>query len=274
MLCKIKQIVSHSLSLVALTFWASTSFAQPNDRWQAGSACQLKGEIQSLYCFVETEDSPWTTDVKTEVLSSLTQAQQWIIAQASTWNIPVQFATADLLNGKNLKLPKINSGTGSGQERVDWVSEITKKTGYGNARKAYRKLSKKYKNDNIYLIIFAHADGISYAMRFAKGLSKRKYFLEGILLYQRYDNGTEMPVPAVLAHESLHLYGAWDLYTTYAQTPEKHAKATELYPNDIMLRVNNDLSSLKADKLTAWLIGWNKNKEDIFEWFRPSDFKK
>jgi len=83
-----------------------------------------------------------------------------------------------------------------------------------------------------------------------------------------------MPVTSIIAHEILHIYGAWDLYTTYAQTREKQTKATELYPDDIMLRVGYDMEILKVDRLTAWLLGWNTQEEEIFEWFRPGDYSK
>lgn len=262
------------LFLVYLLFWFSVAISQPNDRWLAGSAFELKGQVQTLYCFIETPTDPWTPEEKDQMLSALNQAQEWLIVQATEWNTHLSFNTQVLVDGRSLVIPQIASGTGSGKERVDWVSEITKLAGYGNSKRAYRKLSKAFNNKNIYLIIFAHADGMSYAMRFAKGMKKKKYFLEGAILYQHYDNGTEMPLPAVIAHETLHMYGAWDLYTTYAQTPEKHAKAMEQYPNDIMLRVGNDLSVLKIDNLTAWLMGWNQDQEDIFEWFRPTDFRK
>lgn len=119
----------------------------------------------------------------------------------------------------------------------------------------------------------ANGVGRPYSMRYAKGLNKKKYFMEGTIVYNRYANGAPIPVPAVIAHEILHLYGAWDLYATYAQTKDRQYKANELYPRDIMLRVDHNINSLSIGSLTAWLIGWNKKQEDIYEWFRPSDFQ-
>lgn len=248
--------------------------AQPNDRWKAGSALELRNTVQTLYCFVETAESPWTEEEKLSVRASLDQAQQWLISQANEWNIPLKFNTNEFIDGKSIVLPQVSSGTGSGKERVDWVIEIAQKTGFRNARQAYKKLSRKYHNPNLYLVIFAHTDGTSYGLRFAQRMSKKKYFLEGILVYEHYYNGANMPVPSVIAHEILHLYGAWDLYTTYAQTVDRQTKARLLFPHDIMLRVGYDMQTIRVDKLTAWLVGWNTNEEELYEWFRPTDFKK
>jgi len=196
------------------------------------------------------------------------------VQQAESWNVALSFQNHGLTAGEAIVVPAISKGTGSGKERVDWVRQIVRELGYCNAKKAYRKIQKKYGIDNIQLILFAHAEGTSYAMRFAKGMRKKKFLLEGILLYQQYTGGSTMPTAAVIAHELLHLYGAWDLYPTYAQTSDRYAKAIELYPNDIMLRVDFRLETLQIGRLTAWLIGWNEQEEAVFEWFRPADFKR
>ena len=262
------------LTVLQIFIFSLPTLGQPDDRWQAGSSKSLKGEVLTLYCFVETRANPWTSDEKQEKLQALQQAQKWLMEQAANWNVGLQFENADLLEESVWDVVDIPTGTGSGTEQVDWIRKATQQAGYSNAKKAFRKLSNRYGTNNMHLLIFAKADGISYAMRYARGMNKKKYQMEGVLIYQRYDNGAEMPTPAIIAHEILHTSGAWDLYATYAQSREKQNKAMELFPDDIMLRVGYDLHNLKADKLTAWLVGWNQTKEDQFEWFRPEDFKK
>lgn len=249
-------------------------YAQPNDRWHGGSATDLKGEVLSLYVFLEATTNPWTAEEKQAKLNELSIAQQWLISQANTWGVPLNFTTKPLSKAVSLQFENIPKATGSGTERTDWAMEILKKSGFRNARQAYRKISRQTGFDNIQLIIFAKAGGISYAMRYAKNFKKQKFFMESVMLYERYDNDAPMPVSAIIAHEILHLYSAWDLYTTYAQTADRHQKAQELFPDDIMLRVGYELNHLKVDDLTAWLVGWNKTEQPIFEWFRPEDFKQ
>lgn len=262
--------------ILNLVFFVLVNYlsAQPNDNWKAGSAFQLSGLSHTVYCFIETDESQWTEAEKTASLLALEEAQNWLVQQAAKWEVSLSFQNHALQQENIIEVPVIEKGIGSGKERVDWVLQVLHEVGYRNAKHAYKQLSRQHAAKNLQLVIFARADGVSYAMRFARGMRKKKYFTEGVLLYQRYDNGAPMPLPAVAAHEILHLYGAWDLYTTYAQTADRHAKANERYPDDIMLRVDHDIQRLQVDRLTAWLLGWNKKEEADFEWFRPSDFKR
>ncbi|MBU1579717.1 MAG: hypothetical protein KJ578_07555 [Bacteroidetes bacterium] len=248
--------------------------AQPLDRWRAGSSKDLNGEVLSVYCFIETEDNAWSEAEKLRMTVALNRAQQWITAQANKWDYAVCFKTLPLTVDNTFVINQIPAGNAVGNEKVSWALEVLHRAGYRHAKQAFRKIRRAAGTKNMHLIIFAKSDGNSYAMRYTKAYSKKKYFLEALLLYQDYSNGAEMPLAAVIAHEILHLYGGWDLYTTYAQTADRHFKAATLYPNDIMLRVGNDLETLEVDVLTAWLLGWNTREEEIFEWFRPADFSR
>ena len=267
------QLVRVILSTIFIGLATSLS-SQPNDSWKAGSALSLTGNATSLYCFIETAENRWTETEKADALQALTEAQNWLVQQAACWDVDLSFQNFALQQDATFVFPSIEKGTGSGKESVDWVNRILKKAGFRNAKKAYKALSTAVGNKNIHLLVFAKADGTSYAMRFARGMRKKKYFVEGVLLYQHYGNGVPVPLAAVGAHEILHLYGAWDLYTTYAQTADRHAKAIEHFSDDIMLRVDYDIQRLQVDRLTAWLLGWNTQEEAFFEWFRPSDFKR
>jgi hypothetical protein len=88
------------------------------------------------------------------------------------------------------------------------------------------------------------------------------------MMYRYHPLGIEL-IHSMIAHEVLHLYGAWDLYNSYVQTHDVASKAQQLFPNDIMLRTSYNLAELQVDALTAWRIGWSDKKESWYEWFRP-----
>jgi hypothetical protein len=78
--------------------------------------------------------------------------------------------------------------------------------------------------------------------------------------------------PSTIAHELLHLYGAWDLYhdpvkprNSYSQT--RHAE--RLFPRDIMLESNPSIHSLTITDLTAWRLGCLSSVPAWFEYFAP-----
>lgn len=247
--------------------------AQNNDRWSSGSAKQFIGEVVTLVCFISTPDNDWTDEEKSKAIAGIDEGNMWLMKQSEEYNVDLKISNYIINPEDDIKFDTIESGSGSGKERVDWIYQIVQKLGYRNSKQATKKFKKKY-GDNVHMIVMAKMHGRPYAIRYARGLNKKKYFLEGLIIYNEYYPGVPIPIPAIYAHELLHIYGAWDLYKTYAQTGDRQAKATELYPNDIMLRVDHTLMNLNIDKLTAWLIGWNKQEEELFEWFRPSDYSK
>lgn len=263
-----------SLIILIIQFLCIPVKAQNNDRWVAGSGKQLNGKVVSLICFISTPENPWLISEKEIALAKIDEGEQWLIKQANTYNADLRINHISLNNGKDIKFDVIEPGKASGKERVDWVYRTMEKLGYSNSKQAYRKLKKKHRADNIHVMLLAKGKGRSYSMRFAKGLNKKKYMLEGVIIYNEYLNGAQTPLHAIYAHELLHIYGAWDLYKTYAQSLERQQKATELFPNDIMLRVDHNINPLEINDLTAWLIGWNQSEEEVFEWFRPSDYSK
>ena len=103
-------------------------------------------------------------------------------------------------------------------------------------------------------------------MAYNNAYDKKMYFLEGSMMYNSFENG-QPECAASIAHELCHLFGAEDLYATFIQTEENEARARELFPDDIMLKVSYDISTLKIDRLTAWLVGLTDEKEDWYEDF-------
>ncbi len=259
-------ILKRTSLILILIFSTTLTFAQNKDRWTAGSASQLKGNVVNLICFINTPANPWKNFEKEEVLYKIQESNNWIENQGKNYGINLNIQNHEL---GNVVFDEIETGTGSGKERVDWIYRTMHKLGYKNSKQALRKLKKKYKADNIQVILIANEDGRSYSMNYGKGMNKKKYIMEGLLLYKNYENGAPLPITSVTAHEILHLYGAWDLYSTFNQTKDREKLARELYPNDIMLRVDHNMTSLNIDKLTAWLIGWNTTDPENFNWFRP-----
>ncbi len=174
---------------------------------------------------------------------------------------------------KDLELEEIETGTASGNERVDWVSYLFKKIGKGTPQEFYKWVKKNTSCENVIVIIYANQKGNSYAFPCSNEMNKEKYFTEGCMMYHQY-NGGQVLCAAAIAHEILHLFAGWDLYTTYVQTKDREDRAHRIYPDDIMLRVSYTINDLKIDKLSAWRVGLSKEIDTIFEWFRPSDMPK
>jgi hypothetical protein len=69
--------------------------------------------------------------------------------------------------------------------------------------------------------------------------------------------------PSVIAHEFLHLFGAWDLYISPFDTKREEIKKKEFamreFPNEIMAFAYRDIDSLEISPFTKYCIGWEKS---------------
>lgn len=253
------------LSLFFIPLFVS---GQSAENFRAGSANKLEGSVYVLSCFISGPDDAWTYDEKTKILMQLSEANKWLIDQAFASKISLTFERGNYGLKEDIKLPQIERGTASGNEKVDLVSTVLQKVGYKRPLDFYNWVNTYTKCQSSHVLIFVKGNGNSYAMPFRSNGNKELYFVEGAMIYEKYLSDRPLASSSI-AHETLHLYGAWDMYKTYAQTQEKEDKARKLFPNSIMLRTSYNFQELNVDELTAWLIGWNSNQKDWYVWFKP-----
>ena len=205
------------------------------------------------------------------MLRKLNESLLWLKKQASRYNVSVNFDKRGVYwLQKDVKLPKIARGTGSGNEPVDWVPKVLYKVGYSSTLDFIDWVTENTSCKNTHVLIFVKGKGRSYAIPSNSRHNKERYFVEGSVIYQKYNSGRESH-SAPIAHEILHLYGAWDLYETFKQSAENAQRAKERFPNSIMLRSSvNNIDILEVDELSAWRVGWNTKPKDWYATFEPN----
>lgn len=256
--------------LMLMVLWCmvqGAAFAQSKDKWRAGSAYSLaSGSIYVLTVFIsETE---WKYEDKVKLYDKVLEAEAWIKDQAAFYGKKITFQNGKRGLHSTVPWSKIPTGTGSGDEPVDWIGKTLVKLGYPSALEFHRRIKREMQCDNVLVLLLANKKGRGYGMTFSDEMDRGMYFVEGCILYNQFEDGQPLFSSAV-AHEFLHLFGAWDLYKTFEQTQDRENKARKLYPDDIMLRISHNIADLEIGKLTAWLVGMNAKQEQHFEWFRP-----
>ncbi len=258
------------LLLISFGFMTQVAAAQSVGIWRSGSAKEFRNKVFTVVLFVSTEDDNWNIKEKDGLINQLHEAEIWLKNQAEHYSVSLKFASSILGYDQDIKLAALKRGTASGKEPVDWVSVVLKQAGYAGNVKFYNKTMAENNCDNLQLIIFVKGKGTSYSMAYSSKMNKELYFLEGSVLYEKYWNDEKI-YTATIAHELLHLYGAWDLYKTFAQSDEAAEKAKKLWPQSIMRMVSYDINELNVDELTAWLVGWTDTAKNWYESFRPAN---
>lgn len=255
-------------ALFAVLVGALPAFASYDlDTRGAGSAAEFSGRVYALSVFISTPDAPWDPATKERMLLKQDIAEAWLTEQARGHGAAIEFERGVLGQKADVVMDTIVQGDGSGDEPVDLVSRVLARAGYSDPP-ALHDWAARYKQcDHVIVLLYANVSGIGYSMSYAEGMSRELYFLEGMMLYRDYPDGNEL-APASIAHETLHLFGAWDLYETFEQTADRARKAAQLFGDDIMHRTSYDIGELEVGKLSAWRVGWSDEPETYFEWFR------
>ena len=134
----------------------------------------------------------------------------------------------------------------------DTSNLINMKNGLKNRERLIARLRDIYKTDKVALMYFVnnyYTDEISLTLDVSD------------------DNNVEFSIvsfknPSVIAHEFLHIFGAYDLYLTpfvkKKRDIKKKEKLMEMFPDEIMAFAHRDINSLQLSGFTKYLIGWEK----------------
>ncbi len=250
--------------LVSLFVWflgVTTVFA--GDTKNIGSASILDGRVRLAVVFISDENSNWSLKEQRAQMRRLKRGEHWLATQSIAYNVSApKFTHRVYGRWMDINLPHLPPGTRSGNENVEMVHLVSRELGFESPH-AWRS---QFTEEQFVALIFLKRDGASYAIPQETGLDSR-YDIEGAVLYNNFEPGTPN-CASCMAHELLHVFGAWDMYETFQITKAQMDIATELYPNSIMLRTSYNPYELTIDPVTGWRIGWCDKPENA-ETFRP-----
>lgn len=234
-----------------------------------GSAAMLKGVAFTLSIFVDQGESRWTREEKAAVLDSGRIAERWLVAQAKTYGVRLSFnggAVYGLDTGLHVDdLPVDDDGL---VDIFGLLQQSLRRVGREGPAELSRSIVRETGVDTLHVVTYVNADGISCASPFCDGHPEDR-LLEGCVVHRADSRSGAATGPRTIAHEILHLYGAWDFYERPDYTPEQVALASREFPRDVMLCATPDLESAEVGAVTAWRIGW-RPKEEWFEELRPA----
>ena len=229
----------------------------PRSSYKLGSAKSLEGKNLIYSLFVDTPDAEWTDPDKKKALKNLKIAKEYIEAEAKGYHkkaeLVVDFEENEDLTGS----ARIHFSLKDGEDYEEALDEEI--AGWLEDQIDYEALTKEYKAKGIATIVFVNHKGSTYA-----------------ICYDGVDNPQESlvmfagEVPAVYAHEILHLFGAHDLYEDAEYTEEVCEYVKKAYPDEIMYtvkdekgRLNNSEIQNELSPVTAYHLGWVNYIEEI-----------
>lgn len=231
-------------------------------------APQLTGKVAVVPIWVNAGRHTWQKRDFARVRSSMMSAAAWMKVQAACRD---QYLEFHHLKDQVVTLNEVPDGQAAGARlsAQEWLDRVWRQIHEWKTPGDYlTELEIEGEFDHAHILILVRCQGRAYASQNARGdgwqsLSVATCFCREV--------GSESSIrPETIAHETLHLYGAWDLYPEEGErTREQAEHAERLFGGDIMQTFDGGLGRLEVTDLTAWRLGWLNPAPKWFEFFSP-----
>ncbi len=217
-----------------------------------GSARKLSGKVVVCHIFCFDGESQWQPAGKQRVLKLTQQAFAFIRTESLRHNLMVHFDER-IVGPANIQQ---NISTDAMAD-PNWTEEAIKAASGVTGVELVTNLKNDLSADSVILCLHVNKSALSYNLAYYDNVAE-KFSAERMVCFARYPDGRETAA-ATYAHEILHLYGAGDLYFPYDLTPRRKIRAGELFPHDVMYRVDYNIGRLNVGPFTAFRVGWTDN---------------
>ena len=233
-----------------------------------GSATTLKGVAYTLSIFVEQGEASWTKDDKLAQMEEGRVAERWLVEEAKRHGVALSFHEGSCFGlDASLRVTEVPVDEEGRVEVFDVLRQTLRSVGREGPAELSRSIVRKAGVNTLHVVTYLNTDGVSCAAPFRDGNAEER-LLEGCVVHRADSRSGADTGPRTIAHEILHLYGAWDFYERPGYKPEQVVLATREFPRDVMLCASPNLEESEVGPVTAWRIGW-RPKEAWFEELRP-----
>ena len=218
-----------------------------------GSGKHLAGVCTAIPIFVDDTQTAWTETDKERAVALCQKAARYLVKQAERYDVALDLrCNMDYALSCTLDQPVPVEMTS-----FSWTTEVQKRAGTDTfcAEKGL---------DNVIFLLLVPQEGRSYSLPYTQGVDT-KYYNENVVIYM--GDCSDTTLPATIAHEMLHPFGADDLYFPYDSDTSRAELAATYFPDDIMLRVDPLLSTLTVGPYTAYNVGWTDTLDPKYEIF-------
>jgi hypothetical protein len=212
-----------------------------------GPAADLKGRIALIYIFlIDAGGNGWSLRDRGYVQATWRTAQAWLQQKAQSYGSQISFSQRLFLIDKNPQISRLRVGDvnnkfkNSGQV----ATLVARQLGYPDMLAFSEHIKQQEHADQSMVILHLDRDGRSYASRCLYRCSNLGEF---VVLLESTRSKRWQAMQYAQAHESLHLFGADDLYNI------RRAKYYDV--RDIMNYPSSQLQASTLEALTAWSVG-------------------
>lgn len=242
-----------------------------------GQNDQLNGNIYVITCFVSDGNYYWNQEERNKMISTLNRSLSWIKVQGSKYKsefeytvmeFPSQVSLGDLGNHyyDYSSSPVLN---------MEIINAILKKKKFNSPEDLAKSIGvPNFDPSRVKIFVFIKGSGPYYSITCPHviGAKCSCNMIEGCVIHEKTTENGPI-VDGIIAHEFLHLFGAWDFYSYHMQSKKTEDEIRKIYPTSIMLRIPFSIQESSIDPITSWLIGWTEGKEEYYKYI-PNGYIK
>jgi hypothetical protein len=224
------------------------------DTTWSGSAKKLLGNCLAVGIFVAQEGEEWDLDEKSETWKKVETAMGWITDRAGEYEVEVNFECLCLNPDSDATIPDLTE-VGSTSGNTDAANHVAEQLGYENAGNMVDRLREEYPSYNIHILFILNSENIANHNNINVGDDNQ--VIDVCMIHKEMNHGTVLV--STITHESLHAFGAIDLYLKGEEPASiKAAKLiAKKFPNEIMICATDDMDVMELSELTAFYLGWH-----------------
>jgi hypothetical protein len=218
-----------------------------------GSCYDMESNLCYFVIHLDDKESSWNEKEKTEFIEKkFLVSLDYLSQKANEYSVSISknykdISTQVVYDGI-IETEVVKNGS-----QEDILNQVASSLGYKSPEEMDDSLKKETSIEQIAYLIIVNKEGRSYKYSYTPETSKQIEFCVFFDDSLNFDNTT---CCSTIAHEILHLFGAEDFYNPYGEMPQREKLAKELYPNDIMLTLVNDVNNAKIGAYTAYAVGW------------------
>jgi len=243
---------------------------QYSNSWNVGSAKKLEGRVYLLEVWLTETGTQWNYNEMCTLQSHINEATGWMERLAAQYGKSVEFVCGTYAGDsyKGIQMRGLPRSYAEAAENTQLLTKALQIIGYYDNMQCYKALCDDYDCQGVLVLVMINNPGWSCANNFSVGHAMygyENYFLENAYIFTK---SAGVPTSSqVIAHEMMHMFGAWDMYG--GQVSEQAGQwASQNYPNEIMLQVSSPLSRMYVSPLNAWLTGLSNDYKSWYMWFQ------
>ena len=225
--------------------------------YNRGSCRRMEGTVYVVTFLVDDVSSSWTEESGREfLLRCVTPGLDYLEQRAGDWGVSLEFDYYFFQTDGEYSMYypyEFSPDLTGAVDNYDVLDVIARNFGFEERFAMNDYFEDYFGTDEVLYFVALNKEGHSYTMPDSE--DDGYDLLEYSAFFTGHTGGT--PNGAfVVAHETMHSFGAEDYYDPYGDYPHRKALAETMYPDDLMMRWDDDVNNLYVSDATAFTVGW------------------